>query len=105
MGPGPGMHGRPGDSSSPSRFVRATALVASLRPVAKGDDDDPANDDHTLWSSIANLGQLRYIVRGYDNPIPQLVDLKSTASGDHAAVWRAGRVAHGDPHGYGPGLP
>jgi hypothetical protein len=71
----------------------------------QGDDDDPANDDHTLSSSIANLGQLRYIVRGYDNPIPQLVDLKSTASGDHVAVWRAGRVAHGDPHGYGPGLP
>jgi hypothetical protein len=64
MGPGPAMHDLPGDSGSPSRFVR-----------------------------------------GYDNPIPQLVDLKSTASGDHAAVWRAGRVAHGDPHGYGPGLP
>ena len=97
MGQGPGMNGLPGDFSSPSRFVRATALAASVRPVATGadmektalhilnnfdipfgffrDDDDPTNDDHTLWSSIANLGELRYIVRTYDNPIPQLIDL------------------------------
>jgi choloylglycine hydrolase len=99
MGQGPGMNGLPGDASSPSRFVRAAALTASLRPVATGaelenttlhilnnfdlplgyirDDDDPAHDDHTLWSSIANLGDLRYIVRTYDNPVPQLVDLAS----------------------------
>jgi choloylglycine hydrolase len=98
MGQGPGMNGLPGDSSSPSRFVRAVALTASLRPVAKGsqlentalhilnnfdipagfirENDDPASDDHTLWSSIANLGELRYIIRGYDNPVPQLIDLR-----------------------------
>jgi choloylglycine hydrolase len=97
MGQGPGMNGLPGDSSSPSRFIRAAAFVASLRPVATGaemeetalhilnnfdiplgfirDNDDPANDDHTLWSSIANLAQLRYIVRTYDNPVPQLIEL------------------------------
>jgi choloylglycine hydrolase len=99
MGQGPGMNGLPGDPSSPSRFVRAAALVASLRPVAAGDEmektalhilnnfdlplgfirasDDPANDDHTLWSSMANLTSLRYIVRTYDNPVPQLIDLKN----------------------------
>jgi choloylglycine hydrolase len=98
MGQGPGMNGLPGDFSSPSRFVRATALAASVRPVATGaateqaalhilnnfdipfgfirDSDDPSNDDHTLWSSIANLGQRRYIVRTYDNPVPQLIDLE-----------------------------
>ena len=97
MGQGPGMNGLPGDSSSPSRFVRAAAFVASLRPVATGeemeetalhilnnfdiplgfirDNDDPAHDDHTLWSSLANLAQLRYIVRTYDNPVPQLIEL------------------------------
>ena len=97
MGQGPGMNGIPGDSSSPSRFVRAAAFVASLRPVATGvqleetvlhilnnfdiplgfirASDDPAQDDHTLWSSIANLAQLRYIVRTYDNPVPHLIDL------------------------------
>ena len=97
MGQGPGMSGLPGDSSSPSRFVRATALTASLRVVPTGEemeltalhvlnnfdiplgfvreDDDPANDDHTLWSSVANLGGRRYIIRSYDNPAPQLIDL------------------------------
>ena len=98
MGQGPGMNGLPGDSSSPSRFVRATAFVSSLRPVATGDEmektalhilnnfdlpfglirdgDDPADDDHTLWSTVANLASLRYIVRTYDNPVPQVIDLK-----------------------------
>ncbi len=97
MGQGPGMNGLPGDSSSPSRFVRATAFGASLRPVATGAElektalhilnnfdipfglvragDDPADDDHTLWSTISNLTDLRYVIRSYDNPIPQVVDL------------------------------
>ncbi len=97
MGQGPGMNGLPGDASSPSRFVRAAAYAASLRPVATGaelertalhilnnfdipfgfirDNDDPTDDDHTLWSTIANLGDLRYVIRSYDNPVPQAVDL------------------------------
>jgi len=97
MGQGPGMHGLPGDSSSPSRFVRAAAFVASLRPVPTGaelegtvlhvlnnfdipfglvrEDDRPANDDHTLWSTVSNLTDLRYAIRGYDNPVPQVVDV------------------------------
>ena len=86
------MNGLPGDSSSPSRFVRAAAFVASLRPVATGEEmeetalhiqnnfDIPLgfirdNDDHTLWSSIANLAQLHYIVRTYDNPATKLIEL------------------------------
>ena len=97
IGQGPGMNGLPGDSSPPSRFVRATALTASMRPVATGaeletaalhvlnnfdlplgyvrDGDDPANDDHTLWSTIANLHDLRYVIRTHDNPIPQAIRL------------------------------
>jgi choloylglycine hydrolase len=97
VGQGPGMNGLPGDSSPPSRFLRATALSASIRPVETGaelentalhvlnnfdlphgyvrDGDDPANDDRTLWSTIANLKDLRYVVRTYENPIPQAIDL------------------------------
>ncbi|HEY5108537.1 MAG TPA: choloylglycine hydrolase family protein [Acidimicrobiales bacterium] len=97
MGQGPGMHGLPGDSSSPARFVRATAFTAALRPVATGaelektalhilnnfdipfglirENDDPAHDDHTLWSTVANLKDRRYVIRSYDNPVPQAVDL------------------------------
>jgi choloylglycine hydrolase len=97
MGQGPGMLGLPGDSSSSSRFVRAAAFTAALRPVATGaelettalhilnnfdipwgfirSDDAAANDDHTLWSTIANLKDRRYVLRTYDNPIPQAIDL------------------------------
>ncbi len=97
MGQGPGMAGLPGDSSSPARFLRATALTASLRPVVSGAelesaalhilnnfdiplgfiraDEDRANDDHTLWSTIANLTDRRYIIRTYDNPVPQAITL------------------------------
>jgi choloylglycine hydrolase len=97
MGQGPGMFGLPGDSSSPSRFVRAAAFTSSLRPIATGaeleraalhvlnnfdipagfirSDDKPANDDHTLWSTIANLKDLRYVLRTYDNPVPVVVEL------------------------------
>ena len=97
MGQGPGMLGLPGDSSSPARFVRAAAYTASLRPVATGaeleksalhvlnnfdipwgmirSDADPLNDDHTLWSTISNLTERRYILRTYDNPVPHVIDL------------------------------
>jgi choloylglycine hydrolase len=97
MGQGPGMLGLPGDASSPARFVRAAAMTSSLRPVATGaelertalhilncfdipwgfirEGDDPKDDDHTLWSTIANLGDRRYVLRTYDNPVPQAIDL------------------------------
>jgi choloylglycine hydrolase len=97
MGQGPGMFGLPGDASSPSRFVRAAAYTSALRPVATGaelettalhilnnfdipwgfvrQDGDPKNDDHTLWSTIANLKDKRYVLRTYDNPAPQAIDL------------------------------
>jgi choloylglycine hydrolase len=99
MGQGPGMNGLPGDFSSPARFIRATAFVSALRPVDTGaeleksalhvlnnfdipfgfirEDDDPANDDHTLWSTVSNLNAGRYVVRTYDNPVPQAIDLST----------------------------
>ncbi len=94
---GPGMFGLPGDASSPSRFVRAVAYTASLRPVDSGAelelaalhllndfdiskgfvraDADPSDDDHTIWSTITNLTERRYVVRTYDNPVPQAIEL------------------------------
>jgi penicillin V acylase-like amidase (Ntn superfamily) len=41
-------------------------------------DDSPEGDDHTLWSTISNLTDRQYAIRGYDNPTPQVVDLAST---------------------------
>ena len=97
LGQGPGMLGLPGDSGSPSRFVRATAYVSSLRPVPTGaelettalhilnnfdipwgivrSDDNSKDDDRTLWSTVANLTDHRYVVRTCGNPVPIVIDL------------------------------
>ena len=99
LGQGSGMRGLPAEGSGPARFVRAVAYVATLRPVPDATelemsalhvlnnfdiplgtvraDDDPDGDDHTLWSTISNLTDRRYAIRGYDNPTPQVVDLGS----------------------------
>jgi choloylglycine hydrolase len=97
LGEGVGISGLPGGSSPPARFVRAVALTASLRPVPDGpaleqsalhvlnnfdipaglirQDSDAADDDRTLWSSIANLTARRYAVRTYENPQVHVLDL------------------------------
>lgn len=97
LGQGTGMRGLPGDSTSPSRFVRAVAASTSLRPVADGaaaevtalhvldgfdipwgmvrGGTDPGEDDHTLWSTIANLTDGAYIVRTYEDPVPRRIAL------------------------------
>jgi choloylglycine hydrolase len=95
------LTGLPGDSSPPSRFVRATAYVASLVPVATAADLDQAvlhvlnvfdiplgsirgaagtaaTDDHTLWSTVSNLADTTYSFRGYTNPNTLRIDLKTT---------------------------
>ena len=100
LGQGSGMRGLPADGSAPSRFVRAVAYVAAMRPVPDAAelemsalhvlnnfdipfgtiraDDKPTGDDHTLWSTISNLSGLRYAIRGYDNPTTQVIGLRST---------------------------
>lgn len=97
LGQGPGMVGLPGDASSPSRFVRAAAYTATLEPVGNAPDaeraalhiinafdipwgfvradGDSTHDDRTLWSTVSNLRDRRYILRTYDNPIPQVISL------------------------------
>jgi choloylglycine hydrolase len=97
MGQGAGVTGLPGDSSSPSRFVRAAFYSSALRPVATGAEaevaalhilnnfdipgvmvrqsDDPSGDDHTLWSSIADLNDLAYVIHTYPDPVPRRVAL------------------------------
>jgi choloylglycine hydrolase len=97
IGQGFGMVGLPGDSSPPSRFLRAVALTSTLRPLATGaaaelaalhvlnnfdipfgfvrGDADPSHDDHTLWSTIADLSSRAYSVRTYDDPVPRRISL------------------------------
>ena len=94
------MSGLPADVSGPSRFVRATAYVATHEEMADAQSGEMAAlhilntfdipvgfvrggnaggaQDQTLWSTIANRTDLRYIVRGVEDPNPVAIDLKST---------------------------
>ncbi len=100
FGQGGGMSGLPADTSSPSRFVRAVAYLATLLPVADAASlelsalhvlnnfdipfgsvragDDPKEFEQTVWSTISNLTDLRYVYRGLDGAAPRAIDLKST---------------------------
>jgi len=100
-GQGSGMLGLPGDFTPPSRFVRAVAFSQSVLPSKNGDDavlqafhilnqfDIPkgsARDrekdsngnivaDYTQWTSVADLKQLRYYFRTYENSQIRMLDL------------------------------
>ncbi|HGM5324777.1 TPA: choloylglycine hydrolase family protein [Serratia marcescens] len=92
FGAGTGMHGLPGDQTPPSRFVRAAAMVLSAQKVGGGlpgvrmaehiinnfdipkglvkqVDNKDAPADHTQWSTVADMGQDRYYIKTWDNPV------------------------------------
>lgn len=93
---GSGLLGLPGDWTSPSRFVRATALTAGVLPPADAatamttalhmmntfdiplgmirDTTLDANES-TQWVSVANLADPTYLVRTYVDPTPRQVRL------------------------------
>jgi choloylglycine hydrolase len=100
LGQGSGMLGLPGDFTPPSRFVRAVAFSKSALPVEKAEDgvlqafhilnhfDIPkgaarANDhgkevaDYTLWTSAADLKNLRYYFRTFESSRIRMVDMKA----------------------------
>jgi choloylglycine hydrolase len=100
LGQGSGMLGLPGDFTPPSRFVRAVAFSKSALPVEKAKDgvlqafhilnqfDIPKGAargiehgkevaDYTQWTSAADLRNLRYYFRTYDNSRIRMIDLKS----------------------------
>ena len=97
---GSGMLGLPGDFTPPSRFVRAVAFTQSALPVEKAQDgvlqafhilnqfDIPMGSargieqgrevaDYTQWTGTADLKNLRYYFRTYQNSRIRMVDLKS----------------------------
>lgn len=89
FGGGSGMLGVPGDTTPPSRFIRATAYVLTAAKVPSGMEsvrlaehiinnfDIPkgwlrAPDmplEYTQWSTIADLKNGRYYVKTYDDPV------------------------------------
>jgi choloylglycine hydrolase len=100
LGQGSGMLGLPGDFTPPSRFVRAVAFSKSALPVEKAKDgvlqafhilnqfDIPKGSargiyqgkevsDYTLWTSAADLKNMRYYFRTFDNSRIRMVDMKA----------------------------
>lgn len=96
FGGGSGMLGVPGDTTPPSRFVRATAYVVTAKPVASGDEsvrlaehllnnfDIPkgwlrdANTplEYTQWSTIADLKNNTYYIKTYNDQVLRGVSFK-----------------------------
>ncbi len=100
FGQGSGMLGIPGDFTPPSRFVRAVAFSKSALPVktardgvlqvfhilnqfdipkgaARGVDHGKVVADYTLWTSAADLKNLRYHFRTFDDSRVRMVDLRT----------------------------
>ena len=100
LGQGSGMLGIPGDFTPPSRFVRAVAFSKSALPVetardgvlqafhilnqfdipkgaARGIEHGKEVADYTLWTSAADLKNLRYYFRTFDNSRIRMIDLKA----------------------------
>ena len=99
FGAGSGLLGIPGDFTPPSRFVRAAIYSQAAVPNAKADDavfaafhilnqfDIPkgsvVNDaiggkmnEITEWTSVADLKNLRWYFRTYEDQSVRMVDLK-----------------------------
>lgn len=100
LGQGSGMLGLPGDFTPPSRFVRAVAYSKTAVPVEKSNDgvlqafhilnqfDIPKGAaqgiehgkevyDYTLWTSAADLKNLRYYFRTFENSRIRMVDMNA----------------------------
>jgi choloylglycine hydrolase len=100
LGQGSGMLGLPGDFTPPSRFVRAIAFSKSALPAegakdgvlqafhilnqfdipkgsARAEDKGKEISEYTLWTSAADLKNLRYYFRTFDNSRIRMVDLKA----------------------------
>lgn len=99
LGQGSGMLGLPGDFTPPSRFVRAVAFSQTALPVDKAQDgvlqafhilnqfDIPKGAareitngkevcDYTIWTCAADLKNMRYYCRTFENSRIRMVDLK-----------------------------
>jgi choloylglycine hydrolase len=101
LGQGTGMLGLPGDFTPPSRFVRAAAFTNSALPVdtahegilqtfhilnqfdipkgaARGIEHGQEVADYTLWTSAADLKNVRFYYRTYQNSRIRMVDLNTS---------------------------
>lgn len=100
LGQGSGMLGIPGDPTPPSRFLRALGYTLSIEKKPSGPesvrlaehiinnfdipkgwvrDKNQGSEplEYTQWSTVADLANLVYYVKTYDDPVLRGIDLKS----------------------------
>jgi len=98
LGAGSGLLGVPGDTTPPSRFVRAVALTLAAEPQkdaaetvrlaehilnnfdiplgqARPSPKETSRFEYTQWTSIADLSGRVYYVKSYDNQTLRSIDL------------------------------
>jgi choloylglycine hydrolase len=119
FGAGAGLLGLPGDFTPPSRFVRAAIYSQSAAPNKTADDavlsafhilnqfDIPKGsvvnaatggkmDEITEWTSVADLKNVRWYFRTFDDQSIHVVDLKravAAAKGEIATIEMEGKQA------------
>ncbi|MFI4877051.1 MAG: choloylglycine hydrolase family protein [Blastopirellula sp. JB062] len=99
FGQGSGLHGLPGDSTPPSRFVRAVAYSQAANqlktaaetvkqvfhlmnvfdiPVGSIRDHEAkkVTEDYTLWTSVADLKNVQWLYRTYDDQSIRSIDVR-----------------------------
>jgi choloylglycine hydrolase len=105
LGEGTGLLGLPGDWTPPSRFIRATSVSHAVLPaegsdagllaalhvvnafdIPKGVVRSPHGDDFTVWSSVSDLTNRRYVLRTYDDPTPRILHLEDLGLADEGAI-------------------
>lgn len=99
FGQGTGLHGIPGDFTPPSRFVRAVAYSQAAQKLATADETVPqvfhlmnsfdipvgavrdvhegqVHNDYTVWTSAADLKNMRWLYRTYKDQTIRSVDVR-----------------------------
>lgn len=104
FGQGTGMAGLPGDFTSPSRFVRATAFANSALPSDSADDaiftafhilnnfdipkgsiredqKDGVMTEYTLWTSASDTKNLVYYFKTFQSQAVESIDIRKVLEG------------------------
>ncbi len=109
FGTGAGLHGMPGDFTPPSRFVRAAIFSQAATPDATAQDAvlsafhilnqfdipkgsvmgsvvSPTSAEITEWTSVADLKNLRWYFRTFEDQSIHMVDLKEAIDAANGKV-------------------
>lgn len=101
FGQGSGMHGLPGDSTPPSRFIRAVAYSQAANQLKTAEetakqvfhlmnafdipvgsirehDGKSVSEDYTLWTTVSDLKNVRWMFRTYDDQSIRSIDVRET---------------------------